>query len=103
MPKDPSLNDVARRLDVSPATLRRWCREGIVPLRDGRWTPAAIAHARIVARLRARGHSLEEVREAAHSGRLAYGYMEDLFPPPADTVPLAEAARQSGLEPALIE
>ena len=102
MAPEPSLNEVARRLDVSPGTLRRWAREGIVPLRDGRWTPAAIAQARIVARLRERGHSLEAVREAAHSGRLAYGYMEDLFPPPAELVSLAEAARESGLEPALI-
>ena len=53
---------------------------GLVPLRDGRWTPAALAHARIVARLRQRGHSLDEIREAAESGRLAYGFMEDLFP-----------------------
>ena len=99
---EPTLTDVAERLDVSPDTLRRWCRDGIVPLRDGHWTPAAIAQARIVARLRARGHPLEEVREAARSGRLAYGYMEDLFPPPAATVPLEQAARESGLEPALI-
>ncbi len=103
MPADPpSLSEVARRLDVSPATLRRWTREGIVPLREGRWTPAAVAQARIVARLRERGHSLDELREAAHSGRLAYGYMEDLFPPPAETMTLEDAARESGLEPELI-
>jgi adenylate cyclase len=98
----PSLSEVARRLEVSPGTLRRWTREGIVPLRDGRWTPAAIAHARIVARLRERGHSLDEVRAAARNGQLAFGYMEDLFPTPAETVSLEEAARESGLEPALI-
>jgi len=102
MPPEPSLNEVARRLDVAPGTLRRWTRERIVPLRDGHWTPAAIAQARIVARLRERGHSLEQVREAARSGRLAYGYMEDLFPPPSDMVGLEEAARESGLEPELI-
>ena len=102
MSSEPSLNEVARRLDVAPGTLRRWARERIVPLRDGRWTPAAVAQARIVARLRDRGHSLEEVREAAHSGRLAYGYMEELFPPPADMVGLEEAASETGLEPALI-
>ena len=102
MPSEPSLNEVARRLGIAPGTLRRWTRERIVPLRDGRWTPAAIAQARIVSRLRARGHSLREVREAARSGRLAYGYMEDLFPPPAAMVALEEAGRESGLEPALI-
>jgi adenylate cyclase len=100
---EPTLTAVAESLGVSPATLRRWVREGIVPLRDGRWTPPAVAQARIVARLRARGHSLAEVREAARTGRLAYGYMEDLFPPPSGTVSLEEAAEESGLSPALIE
>jgi adenylate cyclase len=100
---DVTLAEVARRLEVPPATLRRWVRDGIVPLPNGRWTPAAIAHARIVARLRARGHSVEELRKAAESGRLAYGYMEDLFPPADGDYSLEEAARESGLEPALIE
>ncbi|MGH2968046.1 MAG: MerR family transcriptional regulator, partial [Solirubrobacteraceae bacterium] len=99
---EPSLSDVARSVEVSPDTLRRWTREGIVPLREGRWTPAAVAQARIVARLRERGHSLDEVRAAAHSGRLAFGYMEDLFPPASGTMSLGEAARDTGLEPALI-
>jgi len=100
---DLTLNDVARRIDVSPATLRRWVKDGIVPLRNGRWTPAAVAHARIVARLRERGHPLDRLREAARSGRLAYGYLEDLFPAPTRTRTLAEAAEETGLEPALIE
>ncbi len=99
---EPSLSEVARTLDVSPDTLRRWTREDIVPLRDGRWTPAAIAQARIVARMRERGHSLDEIRKAARSGRLAYGYMEQLFPPAAETRTLEETAEETGLEPALI-
>ena len=94
---------MARELDVSPDTLRRWAREGLVPLPEGRWTPAALAHARIVARLRERGHSLGEIRAASDSGRLAYGFMEDLFPPRAETHTLEEAAELTGLEPALIE
>ena len=99
-----TLAEVARRLGVSTATLRRWVRDGIVPLGgDDGWTPAAVAQARIVARLRERGHSLEELREASAAGRLAYGYLEDLFPVPARTRTLAEAARETGLEPALIE
>ena len=53
-----------------------------MPLRDGAWTPAALAQARIVARLRARGHTLEQLRGAAKEGRLAFGYLEDLFPHP---------------------
>jgi adenylate cyclase len=98
----PSLSEVARMLEVSPDTLRRWTRDGVVPLRDGEWTPAALAQARIVARLRARGHSLEALREAARSGRLAYGYMEDLFPPKPDTLRLKDAAKATGLEVGMI-
>jgi adenylate cyclase len=97
-----TLSDVAQQVGVAPATLRRWVRDGIVPV-DGEWTPAAVAHARIVARLRERGYSLDTLREAAHSGRLAYGYLEDLFPEPGRTRTLAEAAAESGLEPALVE
>jgi adenylate cyclase len=100
---DLTLSDVARRIGVSSATLRRWVNDGIVPIDEGRWTPAAVAHARIVARLRERGYSLDQLREAARSGRLAYGYLEDLFPPPARTRTLDEAAAETGLEPALIE
>jgi adenylate cyclase len=98
-----TLAEVARELDVSPDTLRRWAREGLVPLPDDRWTSAALAHARIVARLRKRGHSLDEIRAASESGRLAYGFMEDLFPPRGETRSLEEAAELSGLEPALVE
>jgi adenylate cyclase len=97
-----TLSEVAQQVGVSPATLRRWVRDGIVPV-DGSWTPAAVAHARIVARLRERGYSLGTLRDAARSGRLAYGYLEDLFPAPARTRTLEEAADESGLEPALIE
>ena len=98
-----SLAEFARELDVSPATLRRWVKDGLVPLPDGEWTPAAQAHARLVARLRARGHSLEQIRQASDSGRLAYGFLEDLFPEPSETYTLEEAAEEAGLEPALVE
>jgi adenylate cyclase len=100
---DVTHSEVARRLDVPADMLRRWVRDGIVPLADGQWTPAAIAQARIVARLRERGHSLAELREAAEAGRLAYGYLEELFPAPQRTRTLAEAAEECGLETALIE
>ncbi|MEA2125957.1 MAG: adenylate cyclase, partial [Solirubrobacteraceae bacterium] len=100
---DPTLADVARQIEVSTDTLRRWVREEVVPLRDGRWTPAAVAHARIVARLRARGYPLQALREASRSGRLAFGYMEDMFPAAEGAYSLSEAASETGLEPALIE
>jgi adenylate cyclase len=99
---DLTLNEVARALDVPPATLRRWVRDGVVPV-DGTWTPAAVAHARIVARMRERGHSLADLRNASRSGRLAYGYLEDLFPTAGRTRTLEEAARDTGLEAGLIE
>ncbi|MGZ8634133.1 MAG: adenylate/guanylate cyclase domain-containing protein [Solirubrobacteraceae bacterium] len=98
-----TLSEVARRLEVSPATLRRWVRDGLVPLPDGRWTPATLGHARIVARLRERGHSLAQIREASSSGRLAYGYMESLFPTTERTITPEQAAADTGLEPALVE
>lgn len=98
-----SLEEAARRAGVAPTTLRRWEREGLVPLAGRAWTPAAAAQARIVARLRERGHSLAEIRSASDEGRLAFGYVEELFPAPEHGATLEEAARATGLEPALVE
>jgi adenylate cyclase len=98
-----SLADAARRAGVTPATLRRWANDGLIPQYDGKWTLAAAAHARIVARLRERGHSLEEIRRASEGGVLAFAYVEDLFPPVEAAYTLQEAAEETGLEHALIE
>jgi adenylate cyclase len=95
--------DVARRIDVPPATLRRWVRSGLVPLEHGTWSDAAIAQARIVARLRERGHTMAQIRAAADAGRLAYGYVEQLFPSSDGRHSLRDAADRTGLEPALIQ
>jgi adenylate cyclase len=98
------LAEAAERAGVSVATLRRWTREGLVPQYDGEWSPGAVSHARIVARLRERGHSLKDIRRATEEGRLAFGFIEELFPADGDgTYTLAQAARETGLEPALIE
>jgi adenylate cyclase len=95
--------DVAEDAGISPGTLRRWVKEGLIPGFEGTWTPGAATTARIVARLRARGHSLKEIRAAQESGRLAFGYIEDLLPTRSAGLSLKEAARETGLEPALIE
>src|SRR3954454_15790575 len=99
---DLSLTEVARTLGVSPATLRRWVSDDIVPLRDGRWTPAAVAQARLVARLRGRGPSLAQVGRAARAGRRASGYLEDLFPRGETGFTVRDAARETGLAPEMI-
>ena len=75
MDEQLTLKEAAERVGVSPSTLRRWAETGVIPEVDGSggWTAAAVAHARIVARLRDRGHRLEQIREAGRQGRLAYG------------------------------
>ena len=98
-----TLAEAAERVGVTPATLRRWAREGLVPQFDGSWTTAAVGHARVVHRMRERGHSLEQIRRATEQGRLAFGYIEDLFPSGGRGHTLAEASAETGLEPALIE
>lgn len=98
-----SLSEAARRAGVSPATLKRWAERKVVPVRRGRWTPAAAAQARVVARMRERGYSLAEVRQAVREGRLAFGYVEELLPPAERTRTVREVARDTGLEEALIE
>jgi adenylate cyclase len=98
-----SSSEAAQRAGVTPATLRRWARSGLIPQYDAEWTPAAVGHARIVARMRERGHSLAEIRKATAEGRLAFGYVEELFPSPDGSYTLKQAARETGLEPGLIE
>jgi adenylate cyclase len=98
-----SLAEVARRTGVTSATLKRWVQAGVVPQTNGRWTPAAVAHARLVARLRDRGYSLEAIRQAGDAGRLAFAYIEDLLPASAGHHTLEEAAETAGIAPALAE
>ena len=52
----------------------------VLPVKRGRWTRAIAAQARVVARMRDRGHSLNDLRQASRDGRLAFGYVEDLIP-----------------------
>ena len=75
----------------------------MIPVKGERWTTAAAAQARVVARMRERGHSLAELRRAVRDGRLAFGYMEDLLPGAERGISRAEAAERTGLEEDLIE
>jgi adenylate cyclase len=98
-----TLNEAAERSGVDRSTLERWAREGIVPVDGDRWTVTAAAQARVVARMLERGHSLRSLRDAVAEGRLAFGFVEELFPSADRTITLPEAARRTGLEPELIE
>ena len=98
-----SLAEASRISGVSASTLKRWAKEGVVPVKGDRWTTAAAAQARVVARMRERGHSLGELRRAGREGRLAFGYMEDLLPGREQAIARSEAARATGLEEELIE
>jgi len=97
-----TLAQVSARAGVSPNTVRRWLQKGLVPGYEGRWTPAAAAYVRVVARLRARGYSLAQIKQASDSGQLAIGPIENLLGGSEARYSLKEAARESGLEPELI-
>ncbi|HSC20769.1 MAG TPA: adenylate cyclase regulatory domain-containing protein [Solirubrobacterales bacterium] len=99
-----SLSEAARRSGVPASTLKRWAAEKIVPVRRGRWTAAAAAQARVVARMRERGYSLEDLKEAGREGRLAFGFTEELFSDPDERrLSVEEVAAETGLEPELVE
>jgi adenylate cyclase len=98
-----TLAQVAARAGVSPGTVRRWLAKGLVPGYDGRWTPAAAAYVRVVARLRARGHALEAIKQASDRGQLAVGPIEDLLSGSEGRYTLREVARATGLQAAMIE
>jgi adenylate cyclase len=97
-----TLAEAARRAGVSAATLRDWQRRGLIPHADDEWSAAAVGAARVIARMRERGHSLEELERATAEGRLAFGVLQDLFPLPTGRRSIDEAAADSGLDAALV-
>jgi len=98
-----SLSEAARRSGVPASTLKRWAEERIVPVRRGRWTATAAAQARVVARMRDRGYSLEDLKSAGREGRLAFGFAEELFSEGEGGISVATIAAETGLEAELIE
>jgi adenylate cyclase len=52
--------------------------------------------------MRERGHSLAEIERATKEGRLAFGFLEDLFPADRETISVRDAARETGLDEALV-
>ena len=56
--------EAARRSGVPESTLKRWADQRVLPVKGGRWTIAVAAQARVIARMRERGHSLGEIRGA---------------------------------------
>ncbi|HVP15280.1 MAG TPA: MerR family transcriptional regulator, partial [Terriglobales bacterium] len=100
---EPTLAQVAATVGVSPGTVRRWVAKGLVPGFDGHWTPSAVAYVRVVARLRARGHSLERIKRASDEGQLAIGPIENLLSSSGERHSLRRASRESGLPAELIE
>ncbi|MGN6815301.1 MAG: adenylate/guanylate cyclase domain-containing protein [Solirubrobacterales bacterium] len=98
-----SLSEASRRSGVPTRTLKRWAEERIVPVRRGRWTAAAAAQARVVARMRERGYSLEDLKNAGREGRLAFGFTEELFSESESEYTVEGVAQETGLEPELIE
>jgi adenylate cyclase len=102
-----TLKEAAEVAGVSPETLRRWVKSGLIPQmrrrKPSEWTVPAAGHARLVARLRERGHTLDDIREATEQGRLASNQIEQLFPDVHGERTVDDAAKATGLEPALIE
>jgi adenylate cyclase len=98
-----SIAEAARISGVSTQTLKRWANAKVLPVKRGRWTRAIAAQARVVARMRERGHSLNDLRQAARDGRLAFGYVEDLIPRSERSYSRREAAKLTGLEADLID
>jgi adenylate cyclase len=102
-PGELTLAQVAARAGVSPATVTRWVKKGLVPSYEGHWTPASVAYVRVVARLRARGHTLAQIKRASDRGQLAVGPIENLLSSSEERYTLREASRETGLKTALIE
>ena len=102
-PAELTLADVAARAGVAPGTVRRWVEKGLVPGFKGKWTLQMAAYVMVVARLRGRGHSLEDIKRASDSGQLAVGPIEALLRQSEGRYTLRQASRATGLQASVIE
>lgn len=99
-----TVSEVAELTGISAATLRRWYSRGLFPgMADGEWSAASIAQARTIARMRERGHSVDDLVEAVQTGRMV-GYVEELANEQllSDRYTLKEASKITGLKPKMI-
>jgi adenylate cyclase len=99
-----TVSEVAELTGISAATLRRWQSRGLFPgMEAGEWTPAQIAQARTIARMRERGHSVDDLVAAVRSGRMV-GYVDELATEQllSDRYTLEEASQLTGLDPETI-
>jgi adenylate cyclase len=103
MPDEISLEEASRISGIPAETLEQWAEEDMLPVSDGGWTEAAAAQARVVARMRERGYSTDEIKQAGQSGRLSFGYAESLLEVPEPHHTREQAAERTGLEPDLID
>src|SRR5271155_5732711 len=97
-----TLAQVAARTGVSAATVRRWLRMGLVPGYEGKWTPSAVAYVRVVARLRARGHTLDKTNRPRDRARRPGGRTGGLLDTEEGRYSLKEASREAGVDPELV-
>jgi adenylate cyclase len=94
---------IAALVGVSTSTLRRWAREGLVPVEeDGSWSTRSLHRARIVQRLRLRGRSLAEIAEVTTRSSLALDYLGEVVTGTTEHVSIADVARETGLQVALV-
>ena len=98
-----TLAEASRLAGVSASTLKRWADEGLVPVDDGRWTRASAAQARVIARMRERGYSVEAIREAAEGAGSRSAAPRTSSRSRRAGTRASEAAELTGLEPELIE
>jgi adenylate cyclase len=93
----------ATSVGVSAQTLRRWVLAGVIPEYSGEWDAAAIGKARLIKRIRERGYSLAQIREATESGRLALGRIVELFDLGEASYSRRQIAEETGVDPAVID